>query len=46
MNDVGEELKAFLGCLMGRKTKDVYVKELDKVVTETKKEIGNEGMNI
>ena len=37
MNDISEELRAFLNYLIGRKTEDAYVKELDEAVAEAKR---------
>lgn len=37
MNDVSEELKAFLNYIAGKETDDTYVKELDEAVNEAKK---------
>lgn len=37
MNDVSEELKAFLNYVAGKETEDTYVKELETAVREAKK---------
>ncbi|XCP85609.1 hypothetical protein ABXS75_02045 [Roseburia hominis] len=37
MDDVSDELKAFLDYLAGEKTDDVYVRELEEAVQEAKK---------
>ena len=37
MDDVSEELRAFLDYVAGKKTEDAYTKRLDKAVKEAKK---------